>query len=168
MLNQLSNMELWLIVIISFLIPLAASSIILLLYLKKKMNKLEDYLSMNLIKGDRIIENDEKTIEALEYLLNEVDSLSSSNEMILSLLQPSQGQTRHNRHSIYPTPDLSRAIDQTIKDQITNEFTLSYKLKAPRSNYLQTIVTNVSRTYPQISIEYITKRTVAMVETSFR
>lgn len=170
MLNQLSNLELWLIMGLVFVIPTTITTLITVLFFRRKVLKMEDYVLMSLIKCDKILdsENEKTNIiseldECMKYIADEVDSLSSSNKMVLDRLHHEE-QQRHRVHNAYPTPDMARAIDQTIKDQISNEMTLSYKLNAPPKNYIHTIVNNVSRTYPQISIDYLSKRCISMIE----
>ena len=166
MLNQLTNLELWLILALTFVIPTTVSIIFMMQVFKKKIGRIEDQLLMELIKSDRITKWTEEANKALEYIVDEVDSLSSSNEMILETIyeERENRQQRPRLHRQFPTPDLARAIDQTIKDQISNEMALSYKLKAPPGNYVHTIVRTVAETYPQINIEYLSKRCISMIE----
>ena len=142
----------------------------------KRINTIRDQLLMTLIKCDNIQkhikdildnseEKDASIINALSYIANTVESLSSSNETVLRKMANLQQNVQNNQQKkVYPRPQLASEITQTIKEQITIELSNSKKLKAPSSNYLSKIVKNVSKTYPDVDIEYIASKTIAMVE----
>lgn len=142
----------------------------------KKTKQIQDHLFMTLLKCEKIlmtVENvntsDDKlasdTMNALEYIANTIESLSSSNETVLRKMATLQQNQQNQQHQkIYPRPQLANEITQTIKEQITIELSNSKKLKAPSSNYLSRIVQNVSKTYPEVDIEYIASKTIAYME----
>lgn len=168
MLNQLSNLELWLIMGLVFVVPTTVSTIIMMLVFRKKVSKIEDYSMMTLIKCDKIIEGlqnsldfDGETNDYVKYLAQEVDSLSSSNEMILRNMQEGGG---NHQKKVYPRPQLANEIAATIREQIGIELIKSKNLRAPSANYLHTIVKNVSNTYPGIDVDYIANKCIAIME----
>ena len=139
----------------------------------KKTKQMQDHLFMTLLKCEKILKtiedvntSDDKlasdTMNALEYIANTIESLSSSNETVLRKMATLQQNQQHQK--IYPRPQLANEITQTIKEQITIELSNSKKLKAPSSNYLSRIVQNVSKTYPEVDIEYIASKTIAYME----
>jgi hypothetical protein len=173
MLNQLSNLELWLILGLTFLIPTTITLIITIVVFNKKLNRLDDYMVMSLTKYDRLSnfidesehkksEHQLQVDECMNFIADTVDSLSSSNEMILRNIQ---GNRQSHGRKIYPRPQLANEIAATIREQIGTELIKSKNLRAPSSNYLHTIIENVSRTYPDIDIDYIANKCIAMLET---
>ena len=142
----------------------------------KRINTIRDQLFMTLIKCDDIQkhikyimdtteEKDETITDALSYIADTVESLSSSNETVLRKMYSLQ-QQQQSQHPdrMYPRPQLASEITQTIKEQIQMEMIKSRKLKAPRADYLHNIIENVSKTYPDVSLEYITNKCVAIIE----
>jgi hypothetical protein len=139
----------------------------------KKINTIRDQLFMTLIKCENILKTvnvidstddnlKEDTMNALSYIADTVESLSSSNEMVLRKIGSSNQY--HPSGKIYPRPQIANEITATIKEQIGIELEKSRRLKAPRADYLHTIVENVSKTYPDISIDYIANKTIAIIE----
>ena len=137
----------------------------------KKINTIRDQLFMTLIKCENILKTvnvidstddnlKEDTMNALSYIANTVESLSSSNETVLRKMYAMQQQP----HRVYPRPQVANEITATIKEQIQMELIKSRKLKAPRADYLNHIIENVSKTYPDISIDYIANKCVAIIE----
>ena len=140
----------------------------------KKINTIRDQLFMTLIKCENILKTvnvmdatddnlKEDTMSALSYIADTVESLSSSNETVLRKMYSLQQQSQHPDR-MYPRPQLASEITQTIKEQIQMEMIKSRKLKAPRADYLHNIIENVSKTYPDVSLEYITNKCVAIIE----
>lgn len=142
----------------------------------KKINYLRDQVFMTMIKNNTILktikelkesstELSDDTINVLSYISDTVESLSSSNETVLrKLVSTHTKQMQQHQEKIYPRPQVASEITATIKEQINIELVKSHKLKAPRADYLNNIILNVSKTYPEISIEYITSKCIAMIE----
>ena len=143
----------------------------------KKINTIRDQLFMTLIKCENILKTvnvidstddnlKEDTMNALSYIADTVESLSSSNETVLrKMYEMQQQQQQHQQqHRVYPRPQVANEITATIKEQIQMELIKSRKLKAPRADYLNHIIENVSKTYPDISIDYIANKCVAIIE----
>ena len=138
----------------------------------KKINTIRDQLFMTLIKCENILKTvnvmdatddnlKEDTMNALSYIADTVESLSSSNETVLRKMYSLQQQ---QPTKTYPRPQLASEITQTIKEQIQMEMIKSRKLKAPRADYLHNIIENVSKTYPDVSLDYITNKCIAIIE----
>ena len=142
----------------------------------KKINTIRDQLFMTLIKCENILKTvnvidstddnlKEDTMNALSYIADTVESLSSSNETVLRKMYAlHQQQQQQQSKGVYPRPQTASEITATIKEQIQMELVKSRKLKAPRADYLRNIIENVSKTYPDISIDYIANKCVAIIE----
>jgi uncharacterized protein YoxC len=161
-------------------VSLSISAITLLILLissisnNKKINYIRDQVFMSMLKHERILKTIEdikesegnlesETINALEYIADTVESLSSSNETVLRKMASLHQQTQKPK-GIYPRPQVASEITATIKEQINIELVKSHRLKAPKADYLNNIILNVSKTYPEVSIEYITNKCIAMIE----
>lgn len=77
-------------------------------------------------------------------------------------------ETEKANKKVYPTPDVAKSISETIRDQISIEISLSQHLSAPPNDYVDTIIENVIKTYPNIDIQYISKKCFAMLEDTIR
>lgn len=95
--------------------------------------------------------------ERFEELTTQVNSLSSSNRLVLQEIH------RKRTEKIYPTPDLVEQITATIEDQMAIELLLSEDLAVPSAGYLERIVNAVARTYPNVDIEYIAKKCTSII-----
>lgn len=161
-------------------VSLSISAITLLILLissisnNKKINYIRDQVFMSMLKHERILKTIEdikesegdlesETINALEYIANTVESLSSSNETVLRKMASLHQQTQKPK-GIYPRPQVASEITATIKEQIQMELIKSRKLKAPRADYLNHIIENVAKTYPDVAIDYIANKCVAIIE----
>jgi uncharacterized protein YoxC len=163
-------------------VSLSISAITLLILLissisnNKKINYIRDQVFMSMLKHERILKTIEdikesegnlesETINALEYIADTVESLSSSNETVLrKMTSLQQKQAQQHPQKIYPRPQVASEITATIKEQIQMELIKSRKLKAPRADYLNNIIENVSKTYPDVAIDYIANKCVAIIE----
>ena len=164
-------------------VSLSISAITLLILLissisnNKKINYLRDQVFMSMLKHERILKTIEdikeskgnlepETINALEYIADTVESLSSSNETVLRKMTylHQQQQAQQHPQKIYPRPQVASEITATIKEQIQMELIKSRKLKAPRADYLNHIIENVAKTYPDVAIDYIANKCVAIIE----
>ena len=140
---------------------------------RKRINTIRDHMFMTLLKYDDIQkkisylydssdENIDTIMNGLSTIYDTVESLSSSNEMVLRKIGSSNQY--HPSGKVYPRPQIANEITATIKEQIGIELEKSRRLKAPRADYLHTIIENVSKTYPDISIDYIANKTIAIIE----
>ncbi len=72
--------------------------------------------------------------------------------------------TKENTPKSLPTPDIEEQITKTIKDQIATEVALAADLRAPYKDALRDIILRTVETYPTISIDYIARKVISMVE----
>lgn len=95
-------------------------------------------------------------------------SESENNENLTSLSSSVQYMMREYKQSmdnkIYPTPQLSEMIGQTIREQILTEEMLSHNMRIPNPASTTKIIENVVKTYPHVDQEYLTKRCMATIE----
>jgi len=168
----MNEIQILLIISVSILV---VSIIVLLIALSnhKRANTIRDQVFMALIKCNDIQKQVDSmsdmnedyyhnSARVLSYIADTVESLSSSNEMVLRKLASTQRKPQSEK--IYPRPQLASEITATIKEQINIELSKSRKLKAPNSNYLNNIVYNVAKTYPEVDMEYIASKCIAMLE----
>ena len=66
--------------------------------------------------------------------------------------------------SLLPASLEVKNITATIEDQISIELLKSLDLKAPSNEYIVRITDNVSRTYPNIDLEYIANKVIAVLQ----
>ena len=145
------------------------TSFIFIIKIYKAADKTQDAAYMLLVKYERMesILNDIKEsntsipvelCDAINYIADTVESLSSSNKKVLQNFgKPLPGK-------IYPQPQLAHAMTETIKEQISIELAKSKKLRIPKADYLSKVARNVCRTYPEIDINYIASKCVAVFE----
>lgn len=106
-------------------------------------------------------------------LLHDVSNLDTSIKEDVTSLSTSIGlfmQDVNKRYSekIYPTPDLSKMIESTIKEQIAIEVALSKDMALPRKDSVNRIIETVSNTYPHVNVEYITRKCLSIMETAIK
>lgn len=97
-----------------------------------------------------------KELHDIEYSIGRVDNVM--NQLTAGL------STKQNVTKSLPTPDVEEQITQTIKDQIATEVALAADLRAPYKDSLRDIIFRTVETYPDISIEYIARKVISMVE----
>lgn len=64
----------------------------------------------------------------------------------------------------FPTPDVVTQITTTIKDLLSTEILLSSNMKISRKDSVKQIIQQTCQTYPDIDPLYITKKTLAIVQ----
>lgn len=145
------------------------TSLIFIIKIYKASDKTQDAAFMLLVKYERMesLLNDMKEsstsipvelCDAIDYIADTVESLSSSNKKVLQNFgKPLPGK-------IYPQPQLAHAITDTIREQISIELAKSKKLRIPKADYLSKVARNVCRTYPEIDINYIANKCIAVFE----
>lgn len=96
------------------------------------------------------------------------ESESENNENLTSLSSSVASVLKEYKSSldnkIYPTPQLSELIGQTIREQIMTEEMLSHNMRIPNPTSTTKIIENVIKTYPHVDTEYLTKRCMATIE----
>lgn len=125
------------------------------------IKKLEEQSNMifYIIKKIRSIDNslfeESQTISEINenmYLLsNNVDSY------ILS-------ENKKSKTKVFPTPDVAKMITETIHEQISTELTMLQDVRIVSRDVVNRIILNVTRTYPQIDPEYISRKCLAIIK----
>ena len=163
MLNQLSNVSLWLIIACAILTPTCIILGFGLASTKKQLkivtNLMLETKETCLRSTARSYNSQDELREQIQKLSAQVNSLSSSNELVIKELHTQRKQ------KIYPRPDLVDQITKTIEDQIAIEMMLSVDLMAPRAGYLERITDHVVQTYPEVDVEYIASKVTAILHT---
>lgn len=93
---------------------------------------------------------------------------NKSNEDLMTLskrFELLESDIHMSKNNIMPLPQLAEMIESTIREQVAIEIALSGKMKLPRKDMVNKITNNVSATYPYVSIEYIAKKCLAVIET---
>lgn len=110
----------------------------------KRMNELYDGCKELSHQSITNSENLASLSQGVQYLFNEQKKISEA--------------------KIYPTPQLSEMIGVTIKEQIATEEVLSHNMRIPNSTSTMKIINVLSKTYPHVDTEYLTKRCLAQIE----
>ena len=110
-----------------------------------------------------------KRLERMDTSLNDLSNMCDSTQRNITSLSTSIDLTlddikRKSNEKYYPTPELARMIEETIREQVTIEVALIKNMRIPKKLSIENIVNIVSQTYPHISVEYIAKKTVAFIE----
>ena len=161
MLNQLSNLSLWLLFICFLTVP---STVILLIHslsMKKQirilMVSMEDTRESNARMIMRVSRYRDEQVDTMKELSDQVSSLSSSNARVLEEL------VKKRNTPTLPRPDLVKEIEATIQEHITIETLLSADLRIPSADMTHYISEKVCLTYPEVDIEYIGRKTLSMI-----
>lgn len=127
-------------------------SILSLILIKFVINKRIDELTTTMFFQYKHISNDNTSLN------NQLTLLSTSiNEYLKEIY------TELNK-KVYPTPQIADMIQQTISDYLTIEFTLLKNNRIPNRKAVNEIIQHTCLTYPNINEEYITKKTLAIIE----
>lgn len=141
------------IMLISLSVIQLITTIIILIIVDAKLKSTQSEITVlinityDLLKETRDIDFD------FEQLNNMINQLTAG----LSTKEEEQAKT-------LPTPDIEEQITKTIKDQIATEVALAADLRAPYKDALRDIILRTVETYPTISIEYIARKVISMVE----
>lgn len=161
--TELSILILMIMVLMS--VSLLVSTIIYLFLinpLKKKLNEQLQIMHLlfkrNGLNNDKLYDISNENSEIKEN----ITSLSTSIDTLLKDLQES------NDKKIFPTPELAKMIDSTIREQIAIETALSHNMKIAKKSSVTNIVTVVTMTYPFVDEEYITKKCLSIIESSIK
>ena len=152
-------------IMILIMVSLLVSTIIYLFLinpLKKKLNEQLQIMHLlfkrNGLNNDKLHDISNENSEIKEN----ITSLSTSIDTLLKDLQKS------NDKKIFPTPELAKMIDSTIREQIAIETALSHNMKIAKKSSVTNIVTVVTMTYPFVDEEYITKKCLSIIESSIK
>ena len=140
------------IILISLLAIQLIATIIILIIVDAKFKSMQSEMTVlinityDLLKETRDIDFD---FEQLNNIMNQLTAGLSTKEEPTKTL---------------PTPDIEEQITKTIKDQIATEVALAADLRAPYKDALRDIILRTVETYPTISIDYIARKVISMVE----
>ena len=141
------------IMLISLSVIQLITTIIILIIVDAKLKSTQSEITVlinityDLLKETRDVDFD------FEQLNNIINQLTAG----LSTKEEEQAKT-------LPTPDIEEQITKTIKDQIATEVALAADLRSPYKDSLRDIILRTVETYPTISIEYIARKVISMVE----
>lgn len=125
--------------------------IFILIKIKKLMTKFQQ-LSYNLFMlKDDMNENHLNVTESLETLQS---SVANTLEDI----------HRQSKEKIYPLPQLSNMITETIAEQIQIHSKLNSNRRIVPKEDFEEIITAVCLTYPNVVKEYIVEKTISIIE----
>jgi hypothetical protein len=140
------------IILISLSVIQLIATIIILIIVDAKFKSMQSEMTVlinityDLLKETRDIDYD---FEQMNNIMNQLTAgLSTKEEQAKTL----------------PTPDIEEQITKTIKDQIATEVALAADLRAPYKDALRDIILRTVETYPTISVEYIARKVISMVE----
>jgi c-di-AMP phosphodiesterase-like protein len=141
------------IILISLSVIQLITTIIILIIVNAKLKSTQSEITVlinityDLLKETRDVDFD------FEQLNNMINQLTAG----LSTKEEEQAKT-------LPTPDIEEQITKTIEDQIATEVALAADLRAPYKDALRDIILRTVETYPTISVEYIARKVISMVE----
>ena len=140
------------IILISLSVIQLITTIIILIIVDAKLKSTQSEITVliniayDLLKETRDVDFD---FEQLNNIINQLTAGLSTKEEPTKTL---------------PTPDIEEQITKTIKDQIATEVALAADLRAPYKDALRDIILRTVETYPTISVEYIARKVISMVE----
>lgn len=141
------------IILISLSVIQLITTIIILIIVDAKFKSMQSEITVlinityDLLKETRDVDFD---FEQLNNIMNQLTAGLSTKEE-----EPAK---------TLPTPDIEEQITKTIKDQIATEVALAADLRSPYKDSLRDIILRTVETYPTISIEYIARKVISMVE----
>lgn len=97
--------------------------------------------------------------EKIQDMETNIETISASIANVLNVYK--QSVTKR----IHPRPELVEQINATIMDLLTIEVGLSKNMSAPKRDSVPKIIQSVIETYPEVDQEYLTKKTLSMIET---
>ena len=97
--------------------------------------------------------------EKIQDMETNIETISTSIANVLDVYK--QSVTKR----IHPRPELVEQINATIMDLLTIEVGLSRNMSAPKRDSVPKIIQSVIETYPEVDQEYLTKKTLSMIET---
>lgn len=126
-------------------------NIFILIKIKKLMTKFQQ-LSYNLFRlKDDMNENHLNVTESLETLQS-------------SVANTLEDMHRRSQEKIYPMPQLSNMITETIAEQIQIHSKLNSNRRVVPKEDFEKIITATCLTYPNVSKEYIVEKTISIIE----
>lgn len=138
---------------------------VIVIKLLKLVKRLTDQLSdnnrllyFNLKDSNQMKYNMDDTLDRIDLIETNVSQLSSDLQIKI------QRDEEESKRKVYPTPELSRMIAETIREQVEIEMILSKNLTAPSGEYVDEICHRVMKTYPKIEPDYILRKCLSVIE----
>lgn len=133
----------------------------------------EIYLTIIIKRLLSIINEQSRVIYLLDKKSNRIESSIDNTQTSIVSLSTSVAKVASNykqtlETKIHPTPELVGQITKTIQDLLSIEVILSEDLRISKKESVQLIVENVIKTYPNVDVEYLTKKAIAIIESYTR
>lgn len=126
-------------------------NIFILIKMKKLMTKFQQLSYSLFMLKDDINENHLNVTESLETLQS-------------SVANTLEDMHRQSKQKIYPLPQLSDMITETIAEQIQIHSKLNSNRRIVPKEDFEKIITAVCLTYPNVVKEYIVEKTISIIE----
>ena len=146
---------------IVLIIGLSITTIVLVRLVKKLSDRVNDTNRIgyfNWKECSQLKQTTNDIIDLNEQIITTVKTIADDLEVKI------KQENEEKQKKIYPTPELSKMITETIQEQIEMEIVLSRNLTAPSNEYITNITYNVMQTYPQVHPDYIHKKCLAIIE----
>lgn len=153
-----------LIACLSGIIGIIIGVVIALIVDRKRMKR----ILFKLEEQNRLLYFTHRDYDEVKYEIaqihDELEGIETNTHDLVSYLVEKR-QEEMTKPKVYPRPDLSRQITETIREQIQMKFALSHEMSAPKKDLLLADLTRiVAATYPEVDPEVITYRCIAVVE----
>lgn len=126
-------------------------NIFIFIKMKKLMTKFQQLSYSLFMLKDDMNENHLNVTESLETLQSSVTNTL-------------EDMRRQSQEKIYPMPQLSNMITETIAEQIQIHSKLNSNRRVVPKEDFEKIITSVCLTYPNVSKEYIVEKTISIIE----
>lgn len=127
------------------------------------------FIVIVLIKMKNIINELSRVVYSLTKKLKTYDDmLTDTHNEIVTLTTSIDKFILVKSKKIYPTPDISKMVTETVKEQIAIEMILSAGLKLPSAASTDKIIKNTISTYPNIDEIYITKKCLSIIQSAIK
>ena len=134
-----------------------------------KLLKLVKRLSNQISENNRLLYFNLKDSNQMKYdiddTLDHIEQIETNvSELSRALNIKIQYDIAEAERKVYPTPEVSRMITETIQEQVEIEMILSKNLAAPSGEYVDDITYRVLKTYPKIDPDYIARKCLSVIE----
>ena len=94
----------------------------------------------------------------------EVESLSTGFDNVQRSFNTALNEKINMKH--YPLPNEIKQIEGVIDDQINQILGLTRGQRIPNKDMYETLVTNICKTFPSVSVEYVVRKLTSYLESS--
>ena len=159
-------------VAISMLLILTSVLFVIILRMKKENNDIISSLTFSVYQlkvnqgnsNDKLFNMDNDYKKALTIINKNIGSLSSGIDNVEKKLDNVIKTKNLLKEFRLPSPEESKAMRETILENINMEVLLSKNLKIARRDSTRSIIDNTLETYSDIEPEYVIKMCLAMIE----